>query len=148
MVDLKFKTANVTPFSVSVVQEDPQIIEKFQPKTNLFPLRGKGKPIFSQTVYGVPLGSVLGPLLSLIFISHLQTCPKRLICVFADNTNKPMYFDDHTCNNLFKNGSHQLKFVEKRLDENTMPLNNSNSNRKIFLPVTCQFRVILQKTHL
>ena len=81
--------------------------------------------------YGVPQGSVLGPLLFLIFINDLPNVSRKLkFYLFADDTN--IYYDTETLDKLVKTVNIELKFVKRWLDANKLSLNIDKTNYVIF----------------
>ena len=80
---------------------------------------------------GVPQGSVLGPLLFLLFINDLPNASRRLkFYIFADDTN--IYYDSDTIEDLTKKVNNELKYVKRWLDANKLSLNISKTNYIIF----------------
>ena len=80
---------------------------------------------------GVPQGSVLGPLLFLIYINDLPSISKVLsFYLFADDTN--IYFSCHDLFSLQKIMNRELKKVKKWLDANQLGLNVDKTNFVIF----------------
>ena len=85
--------------------------------------------------YGVPQGSVIGPLLFLIFINDLPNTTKKLkFYLFADDTN--IYFESQSLGNLCKKVNNELKYVKRWLDANKLMLNVSKSKYIIFHSAT------------
>ena len=82
-------------------------------------------------ICGVPQGSVLGPLLFLIYINDLPNSSSKLsIYLFADDTN--IYFESQSLINLQKVVNRELKHVKKWLDANELALNVDKTNFVIF----------------
>ena len=93
-------------------------------------IRGKDSYPLSITC-GVPQGSVLGPLLLLLFINDLQNASKHLkFYLFADDTN--LYYDSETLDDVIKKVNKGLKHVKRWLDSNRLLLNISKTNYIIF----------------
>ena len=79
----------------------------------------------------VPQGSVLGPLLFLIYINDLPNASKKLTFYhFADDTN--IYYESKDLCNLIKIVNKELRLVKKWLDANKLSLNINKTNYIIF----------------
>ena len=71
---------------------------------------------------GVPQGSVLGPLLFLIYINDLPMATKRMNSIlFADDTT--LFTQNTVLNNLIKEMKDDLKLVSEWLIANSLTLN-------------------------
>jgi len=82
-------------------------------------------------VYGVPQGSVLGPLLFLICINDLPNSSSKLsFYLFADDLN--IYLEPHSLSNLQKVVNKELRHVKNWLDANKLALNIDKRNFVIF----------------
>ena len=80
---------------------------------------------------GVPQGSVLGPILFLIYINDLPNVTERLqFYLFADDTN--IYCQSDTLESLVVTVNCELKLLKKWLDTNKLSLNIDKTNYIIF----------------
>ena len=80
---------------------------------------------------GVPQGSVLGPLLFLIFIDDLPAvCKKLKFYLFADDTN--IYYESDSLDRLERTMNKELRKFDKWLTTNRLALNVDKSQFVLF----------------
>ena len=80
---------------------------------------------------GVPQGSVLGPLLFLLYINDLHKISNKLtFFLFADDTN--IYYESSDLLDIQKSVNKELRKVRKWLESNRLALNLDKTNFVIF----------------
>ena len=80
---------------------------------------------------GVPQGSVLGPLLFLLYINDLAKVSEKLtFFLFADDTN--IYYESSNISDIQKTVNKELNKVRKWLEANRLALNIDKTNFVIF----------------
>ena len=82
---------------------------------------------------GVPQGSVLGPLMFLLYINDIQNCSDKFqFFLFADDTN--LLYADKDLSSQERTVNRELKGLCRWLSSNKLTLNTPKSNFVIFCP--------------
>ena len=83
---------------------------------------------------GVPQGSILGPLLSLIYVNDFYLASKFKNVMFADDTN--LFILDENIGELFQQMNNELKSVSTWLEANKLSINIDKTKWTIFHPTS------------
>ena len=86
-----------------------------------------------ETLCGVPQGSILGPLLFLLYINDLPSVSKLFMPIlFADDTN--LFCNGPNLNELIEKINEELKLIYKWVNVNKLSLNIEKTNFMLFTP--------------
>ena len=85
-----------------------------------------------KNVCGVPQGSILGPLLFILFINDLPNATEFLTLLFADDTTFQMSGPGHNLNELFQNANLELEKASIWFKANKLTLNVDKTKFMLF----------------
>ena len=90
---------------------------------------------------GVPQGSILGPILFLVYINDLSNVSHVLKCIlFADDTS--IFFSHNDVNSLQDIFNNELQLITKWLNTNKLLINVSKTNFMVFTKKKCNIDAI------
>ena len=84
-----------------------------------------------QIMCGVPQGSILGPLLYLLYVNDIHISCESSILSFADDTT--LHISDHNLVSLFENANKEINKLYKWFCANKLSL-NANTTKHVFSP--------------